>query len=292
MQAFTLRPPMKFTTEFCEREYNARAAIPDHAAIFARWTDRAATTRRLRACLIDLPYGDTAHEKLDLFAARSDGAPLLVFIHGGYWRSLDKSDFSWLAPAFVQEDISVALLNYGLAPQTTLEDIVRQVLRALGWLYLRADRYGFDPERIYIAGHSAGGHLVAMAMAALWPVLDERLPANLVKGGLAISGLYDLAPLLHAPFVNNDLRLTAERACRLSPIHLPPATRAPLLTAVGALESAEFKRQNALIAQAWAPVFARDVPLPGCHHLAVCDELGLHGSALFGAAVDLVRGRC
>ena len=281
---------MKFTTEFCEREYNARAAIPDHAAIFARWTDQAAATRRLRACLIDLPYGDSAHEKLDLFAARSDGAPLLVFIHGGYWRSLDKSDFSWLAPAFVREDISVALLNYGLAPRTTLEDIVRQVLRALGWLYLRADRYGFDPERIVIAGHSAGGHLVAMAMGALWPMLDPRLPANLVKGGLAISGLYDLAPLLHAPFVNNDLKLTPERARRLSPLHLPPATGAPLVTAVGALESAEFKRQNALIAQAWAPVFARDVPLPGCHHLAVCDELGQHGSALFSAAVDLVRG--
>lgn len=281
--------PPRYTTEFCEREYNARAAIAEHPRIFARWTEQAAVTRRLRACLIDLPYGDTAHEKLDLFPARGESAPLLVFIHGGYWRSLDKSDFSWIAPPFVGEGIAVALLNYGLAPRTPMEDMVRQVLRALRWLYLRADRYAFDPERIVVCGHSAGGHLTAMSMAALWPQLDAQLPANLVKGGLAISGLYDLEPLLHAPFVNADLQLTPERAARLSPIHLPPATDAPLVTAVGALESSEFRRQNALIAQHWPRNVLRDVPMPGCNHLTVCDELAQPGSALFEAALSLVR---
>ena len=282
---------MRHSTEFYEREYNARAAIPEHPRIFARWAEQAAATRRLRACLIDLPYGDTGAEKLDLFPARGDSAPLMVFIHGGYWRSLDKSDFSWIAPPFVNEGIAVALLNYGLAPRTPIEDIVRQVLRALSWLHQRADRYGIDPTRIFVSGHSAGGHLTAMAMAALWPVLSPDLPADLVKGGLAVSALYDLEPLMHAPFVNGDLQLTPARVERLSPARMPAATAAPLYTAVGALESGEFRRQNALIAQRWPRNFVRDIPLPGCNHLTVCDELGQPGSALFDAAIELVRGR-
>jgi arylformamidase len=282
---------MQQSTDFYEREYNARAAIAEHPRIFARWAEQATATRRLRACLIDLPYGATRDETLDLFPARGDAAPLLVFIHGGYWRSLDKSDFSWIAPAFVAEGIAVALLNYGLAPRTPMEDIVRQVLRAVAWLHGRAEHYGIDRSRIYLSGHSAGGHLTAMAMAALWPVLDPELPADLVKGGLAISGLYELAPLLLAPFINDDLQLTPARATRLSPALLPPATAAPLITAVGALESSEFQRQNALIGQRWRRNVVRDVPLPGCNHLTVCDELARPGSALFEAALALVRGR-
>lgn len=282
---------MQQSIDFYEREYNARAAIAEHPRIFARWAEQAMATRRLRACLIDLPYGATSDETLDLFPARGDASPLLVFIHGGYWRSLDKSDFSWIAPVFVAEGVAVALLNYGLAPRTPMEDIVRQVLRALAWLHKRAEHYGLDPRRIYLSGHSAGGHLTAMAMAALWPVLDPELPADLIKGGLAISGLYDLEPLLHAPFINSDLQLTPARAMRLSPALLPPATAAPLITAVGALESSEFRRQNALIGQRWRRNVVRDVPLPGCNHLTVCDELAKPGSALFDAALALVQGR-
>jgi arylformamidase len=244
--------PMKaavktYSVEFCEREYNNRALIPEHPQIFGRWAEQAAATRRLRACLIDLRYGESGSEQLDLFPARRDGAPLLVFIHGGYWRSLDKSDFSWIAPAFVNHGISVALVNYGLSPGTPIEEIVRQNLRAHAWLYRSADRLGFDPNRIFTSGHSAGGHLVAMMMAAIWPAFEPELPTDLIKGGMAVSGVYDLEPLLYAPFLAADLRLTPERARRLSPIHLPPATSAPLYTAVGSLESSEFKRQNALI---------------------------------------------
>jgi arylformamidase len=278
---------MKHNVEFLEREYNVRAAIPDHPQIFARWADQGAATRRLRAGLLNLPYGDTAGERLDLFPARQDSAPLFVFIHGGYWRSLDKFDFSWLAPPFVQRHIAVALLNYGLAPNTTVEDIVRQQLAAIAWLYRNGDRLGFDPERIVVSGHSAGAHLTAMMMAALWPAYDPQLPADLVKGGLAVSGLYDLEPLVHAPFINVDLRLDTRRAQALSPIHLPAATRAPLVTAVGALESSEFRRQNAMISTKWKQNFLRDVPMPACHHLTVIDQLADPDSPLFAAAMEL-----
>jgi arylformamidase len=282
---------MKYTVEFCEREYNARAAIPEHPQIFSRWAEQSAATRRLRACLIDLPFGDTAAERLDLFPARSDGAPLLVFIHGGYWRSLDKSDFAWLAPPFVDHGVSVALLNYGLAPKTPMDEIVRQVLRAHAWLYRNADRLGFDPNRITTAGHSAGAHLTAMMMAALWPVFGADLPADLVKGALAVSGIYDLEPLLHAPFVRSDLKLTPKLARLLSPVHLPPATGRPLYTAVGGLESGEFRRQTALIGKAWPRTVARTMPMPGFHHLNVIEELANPASPLFDATLELIRRR-
>ena len=274
---------------FYEREYNARAAIPEHPQIFARWAEQGALTRRLRACLIDLPFGETPAERLDYFPTRQDAAPLLVFIHGGYWRSLDKSDFSWLAPPFVQHGVALALLNYGLAPNTPIEDMVRQQLRALAWLYRNGDRLGFDPERIVVVGHSAGAHLTAMMMAALWPVYADDLPRSLVKAGLAISGIYDLAPLVHTPFVNVDLRLDARRARALSPVHMPPATSAPLITAAGAQESSEFHRQTQLIASAWKDVHLRNVPMAGVNHLTVMDELANPASPLFDAALDLVR---
>ena len=280
---------MKYTVEFCEREYNARASIPDHPQIFARWAEQSAATRRLRACLIDLPYGETASERLDLFPARSDSAPLLVYIHGGYWRSLDKSDFSWLAPPFVNHGVSVALLNYGLAPKTSMEEIVRQMLRAHAWLYRNGDRLGFDPSRIYVAGHSAGAHLTAMMMAALWPAYGADLPADLVKAGLAVSGIYDLEPLQHAPFIQADLKLTAKRARLLSPVHMPPATDRPLYTAVGALESSEFRRQTELIGKAWPRNLARHLTLPNLHHLNVIEELANPASPLFDAALEMTR---
>ncbi len=186
-----------------EREYNARAAIPDHPQIFARWAEQGAMTRRRRAGLIDMPYGDDPGERLDFFPAMQRNSPLLVFIHGGYWRSLDKFDFSWIAPPFLDAGVSVAFLNYGLAPRVPIEEMVRQQLRAIAWLHARAEELGFDPQRIVASGHSAGGHLTAMLMAALWPVFDPALPPDLVKGGVAISGLYDLEPLVPLPFIND-----------------------------------------------------------------------------------------
>lgn len=280
---------MKHDGAFYEREYNARAAIPDHPQIFARWAGQAALTRRLRACLVDLPYGETPAERLDYFPTRQDAAPLLIFIHGGYWRSLDKSDFSWLAPAFTQQGVAMALPNYGLAPVTPIEDMVRQQLQALAWLYRNGDRLGFDPDRIVVAGHSAGAHLAVMMMAALWPVYAPDLPPTLLKGGLAISGIYDLAPLLKASFVNVDLQLDDSRARLLSPVHLPPATDAPLITAAGALESSEFRRQTGLIGEVWKQALLRDLPIAGANHLTVVDELANPESELFEATRQLIR---
>ena len=273
---------------YYDRQYNARSMIPDHARIFERWKTRSQEARASLPCCLDIAYGATPAEKLDIFPAEGKSEALLVFIHGGYWRSLDKSDFSYLAPAFSRRGVTLALPNYGLCPKVGIEDIVKQNLLAIAWLWHYGVRYGVNPGRLYVAGHSAGGHLTAMMLAARWNTYMPELPYNLLKGGLAISGIYDLEPLVHAPFVNQDLKLGRAQARRLSPATIPPATTAPLYTAVGGDESDEFKRQNALIARTWRYAFAGDIPMPGCNHLTVVEELANPDSALFKVALGMM----
>ena len=273
---------------YFDGQYNARAMIPDHAQIFERGRKRSEEARASLRCALDVPYGATAAERLDVFPAEGRSEALLVFIHGGYWRSRDKSDFSYLAPAFARRGVTLALPNYALCPKVGIEDIVKQNLLAIAWLWHHGARFGVNPGRLYVAGHSAGGHLTAMMLAARWNTYMPDLPYNLVKGGLAISGIYDLEPLVQAPFVNVDLKLDRALARRLSPVNIPPATTAPLFTAVGGEESDEFKRQNALIARTWRYAFAGDIPMPGRNHLTVLEQLADPESALFKGAMDMM----
>ena len=273
-----------------DRQYNARASVPDHAAFFSRWRGDSVRSRKALAAEIDRVYGRSSDEKLDLFRAEKQGAPLLVFIHGGYWRSLDKADFSFLAPAFVASEVNLAVVNYGLAPATSMEEMVRQLLRAIAWLYKNASAMGFDPQRIVIAGHSAGAHLAAMMAAADWSKWDPLLPAHVVHGIVCISGLYDLEPLAQAPFLKDDIRLDRGGARKLSPANYRPSLAVPMLTAVGGDESAEFHRQNALIRSAWPHCFRRDVGLPGRNHFSAVDALVDSDHLLFHSTLGLFGG--
>jgi arylformamidase len=268
---------------FLSREYNNRQLFPDHAQHFARWAEGSARARGTMICFLDRAYGGSPAETLDIFPARKGDGSALVFIHGGYWRSLDKKDFSYLAPAWVDAGVSLVVVNYALCPAVTIERIVQQLLAASAWLYRHAGDYGMDEDRLFVSGHSAGGHLAAMMLAALWPVYDRALPRDLYKGALAVSGIYDLRPLVQVDWLQGDLRLDDAAALKLSPAYLPPATRAPLTLAVGGLESSEFKRQNALLAQRWKSILARDVPMPGKDHFTVVDGLADRASPLFAA---------
>jgi arylformamidase len=185
--------------------------------------------------------------------------------------------------------VSLAVVNYDLCPKVTIDDIVLQMLRASRWLWLHAEDYGMDQDRLYVSGHSAGGHLTAMMMAAVFPVFDARLPKDLWKGGLAISGVYDMRPLVQVDFLQADLRLDEESAMRVSPAFIPPATRAPVMTSVGGDESSEFRRQNALLGERWKAPFAGDIPMPGKHHFSVVDGLADQSSALFAGARRLMK---
>jgi arylformamidase len=255
-----------------DRQYNNRALIPEHPQIFERWTRASALAREKSVCQIDLRYGSGANETLDVFVPRLENAPILVFIHGGYWRSLDKRDVSFVAPSFVQDGAMVVVPNYALCPVVTIDEIAMQLVRSLSWVYRNAASYGADPRRIVVAGHSAGGHLAAMLLSCVWRKVALDLPADLVKSALAISGLFDLEPLRHTPFLMHDLRLTADSAPRLSPACFPKPGGV-LYATVGALESDEFLRQNDLIRNAWGepavPVCER---IAGANHLTVLHD--------------------
>jgi arylformamidase len=281
-------PHHESPADYYTRQYNARAAIPDHPYIFTRWQKESALARRTQAGLLDLPFGQAEKERLDFYPAHLSGAPLLVFIHGGWWRSLDKSDFTFIVPGYRRAGFNVALTNYTLAPEASIEEITLQQLRALAWLYRNAERLEFDRQRIVVAGHSAGGHLAAMMLAALWPVFGADLPHDLVKGGVLMSGLYDLAPICHAEFANVDLKLDADSARKLSPALMPQSHTAPLITAVGDLESDEFKRQTSLIASQWDGGFREEVRLNGLNHLTICDAFGDPAHPLFEASCRLI----
>ena len=269
--------------------YNNRELVPDHPQYFARWAESSQRARATMTCHLDLRYGDAPGEAIDLFPARKGDGSCLMFIHGGYWRSLDKKDFSFLAPTLVGGGISLAVVNYDLCPKVSMEEIVRQMLRASRWLWLHAEDYGMDQDRLYVSGHSAGGHLTAMLMAAIWPVFDPQLPKDLWKGGLAISGVYDLRPLVDIDWLNVDLRLDEAAAMRLSPAFMPPATRAPVMTCVGGDESSEFLRQNMLLGERWRSAVAGDISMPGKNHFSVVDGLADPASPLYLGARKLMK---
>lgn len=275
--------------DLLNREYNNRELVPEHPQYFARWAEGSARARSTMTCYLDRDYGPAPGEKLDIFPARKGDGSVLMFIHGGYWRSLDKRDFAYLAPAWVDAGVSLVLVNYDLCPHVSIEEIVRQMLRASAWLYRHAEEYGMDEDRLFVSGWSAGAHLTAMMMAALWPIYDARLPKDLFKGGLAVSGIYDLRPLVQIDFLNADLRLDEASAYKVSPAYLPPATRAPLFTCVGGAESPEFRRQNTLLAQRWKSAVSGDIAMPGHNHFSVIGELANPESPLFAGAKRMMK---
>jgi len=258
-----------------EAQYNNRARVPDHARHLSNWADASALARVESLAALDLRYGPAPGQTLDVFpaSARVKPSPVLLFIHGGYWRSLDKSDHSFVAPAFNAEGALVVVPNYDLCPHVTIEQIVMQLVHAVVWTIRHAAEFGADPRRIALAGHSAGGHLVAMLLSCRWKQLGLDLPAQPLLGGLSISGLFDLEPLRLTPSLAPDLRLTPASVKRLSPAFFP-RPRVPLYTVAGALESEEFLRQNRLIRDVWGPTA---VPvcetLPGADHFSVLANL-------------------
>lgn len=256
-----------------EAEYNARAAIPDHPEIFARWARESAAVRASLAGETGLAYGPDPGERLDWYPATGSGGarPILFFVHGGYWRSLDKDDFTFLVPPLQRLGVDVVLVNYGLCPRLTIAEIVAQVRRGLAWTRDHAAARGADAGRILLAGHSAGGHLVAMLLATDWAAAGRADVATALRGALAISGLYELEPLCHTS-VNVEARLDAATARALSPALLVPTVTAPLRLVVGGDESGAFWRQSERLAQAW-PSCTAPVAVPGAHHLAVVEAL-------------------
>ena len=269
-------------------QYNNRKRVPNFETILDRWAADSAAVRAAGSSRLDIEYGPSERERLDIFPADADG-PVLVFIHGGYWRSLDKDAHSFLAPAVNASGADLVTIGYPLAPQATMDEIVAAVGRSFAWLWREGAEHGLDRDRIFVSGHSAGGHLTASMMSEDWPARDPSLPADLIKGGCAISGLYDLEPI-RLTFLNEDIRLDAEMARRQSPIHRVPERAVPLILVVGESESTEFHRQQRDYAAAWAGAGhgVTDIIAPGADHFSVLDSMTDSESSLFRALGGLI----
>jgi arylformamidase len=268
--------------------YNPRLTVSGYEEVFERWESDSEHARARLDCYLDVPYGSAESETLDVFLAKGESRGLLMYIHGGYWRSLDKKRFSFIAPALVETGLTVAVVNYALCPSVQVADIVMQMVQASAWLYRNGANFGAPAGRLGACGHSAGGHLATMMLACRWRDYSPDLPEKVLCGALSISGLYDLTEIVKAPSINGDVRLTEKAALRVSSAFLPPATDAPLYTAVGTEENEGFQIQNRLIAKKWAKVHRADVPCAGRNHFTVLDELCDPRSALFGVALKMM----
>jgi arylformamidase len=256
------------TPEDVERGYNNRAAVPDHPAHLAAWAAWSKAARERTPPRSDLRYGPNPREVLDLFLPAGTPRGTYAYIHGGYWRALSKEDFSFVAGPMLDAGIAVAVIEYDLAPQVSIATIVDECRRAVQWLARKGPGHG-TAGPLVVGGSSAGGHLSAMMFATDWvPFGFARSP---LAGGVSVSGVHDLRPLVHFSF-NADFRLDEAEAWRLSPLQYRPHTRAPFVIACGADETSEFIRQSQLLWDAWPEVRRpQDGPLlvPGANHFTV-----------------------
>ena len=287
-----------------DSQYNNRARVPEAVQHLQRWAADSATARAaLQAsgqALLDVPYMadpalPPAAQTLDIFTPPpgatppAGGWPVLLFVHGGYWRALDKADHSFIAPPWVAQGAIVVIPNYGLCPAVRVSTITDQMRQAVAWTARHIGNLNGqpgNPDRFSVAGHSAGGHIVGMLLSTRWAecggsvaALPGQPDGSPIRHGISISGLFDLEPIRQTPFLA-DLGLTPEEAQVQSPIH-HRHTGGQLTAVVGGDESEEFLRQNGLLRTAWGEAAAPVAEvLPGLNHFSVVEELTRPSSRL------------
>lgn len=271
-----------------DAQYNNRAAVPDFADVVAAWQRDSEAARSQPGCKLDLAYGAGERAKLDIFPADGERAPVLVFIHGGYWQALDKSVFSCVAPRYVEAGVTVVTIGYPLCPQVKMGEIVAHCRAALLWVARNIAAHGGDPARIFLSGHSAGGHLTAQLAATDWT--SEGGPADLLKGGVPLSGLYELEPI-RLSYLNEALQLTPDEVAAYSPAVQSRVPSCPLLLAVGGAETDEFRRQQRDYAARLKGQGAtlETMEPEGFNHFTVVEAFRSPGTALSDAVLNLIK---
>ena len=261
--------------------YNNTAAVGQATrdAYVADWTKRSETIRKAPGARLDLRYGPGARHRLDVFPSGVPAAPTLVYIHGGYWQMNDKEPYAFLGEGVLAAGLNLAVVEYTLAPAARMDQIVAEIRSAVSWVIEHAKEHGGDPARVFVSGHSAGGHLTAMAMT------DARL-----AGGVAISGIYDLEPI-RLNYLNDKLGLDVAEAERNSPMRHFPASAAPLVVAVGLSELPELVRQSEEYAAAWTGrgLHGRYLPVPGHDHFSILEEMARPKGLTLVALIDMAR---
>ncbi len=274
-----------------DAQYNNRAAVPGFADIVEGWQKDSASVRAELKGHLDVSYGDGVRAKLDIFPAAGDAsgqAPVLAFIHGGYWQALDKAVFSCVAPVYVEAGITVVTIGYPLCPDVTMGGIVAQCRAALLWLSRNIGDYGCDPTRLFLSGHSAGGHLSALLAGTDWAA--EGGTANLLKGAIPLSGLYELEPI-RLSYLNEALHLNPDEVAQYSPSLQTTRISCPLLLAVGGAETDEFRRQQRdyaahLSGQEMSP---QTLEPEGLNHFTIVEAFRSSGTVLSDAVLNFIK---
>ncbi len=270
-----------------EKEYDNRARVPEHPEIFARWQRETEAYRaEARGAVLGASYGPSKRNTVDFFPGQGAGAdaPLAMFIHGGWWRTLDPAMFSQMAKGPNAHGVDVAVVGYDLCPNVSIATIIEQMRAAILYLWRR------HKKRVFVYGHSAGGHLAACMVATEWTTLDPSAPNDLVPSAYAISGVFDLAPLTKVS-QNADLRLTDKSAHDASPLYWKVPAGRTLDAVVGGIESSEFLRQSKIIVEAWRQGMAqtRYEEIAGANHFTVLDPLTDANGAMTKRVVELAR---
>lgn len=273
-----------------EYQYNNMARRPDAPELLQHLSELSEVYRGQADAKLDCVYGGAERERLDVFRCGKADAPVLIYIHGGYWQRGDKSIYSYIAEAFNNTGVDVAIIGYPLCPEVSMTALTDSIRKALAWLFRNATDLGICADRINLSGHSAGGHLTAMAMATAWPEYGDDLPPDLLKSAIPISGLYLLQPLLPTT-ISEALHLTDEEIIELSPALLQAAHTAPLLTIVGGAETPEFFRQSDSLTEAWSrPGSIIDKHIePDADHFDVVARLASTESEIFQRIVAWLK---
>lgn len=276
-----------------DAQYNNREMVPEHVELYEKWTPMCAQVLADFPHQLDAAYGTTPREVMDIIlpdpAKSGDGPfPVLLYIHGGYWMSRTKGDQTFLARAYADAGIAFALVEYDLMPGVRMVDIVRQCREAVRWMWTNGQAFGIDPKRIFVSGHSAGGHLTAELAATDWS--KQGMAPNILKGGVALSGIYDLAAMKGC-YLQDTLALTDEEVARHSPQYFETAPATPLIVAPGGAESDAFHHQSRNLVNTWNAKGGNCAYLEpeGCNHFTILADFADPASALCRAAIALVR---
>ena len=258
----------EYSQEELNRQYNNRLQVPEHATHVENWEKLSEESREQYKCIRDIEYGQLSRERLDIYPSSTPGSKTLIFIHGGYWRNLDKSQFHFVAKAFHDDDLTTVLITYPLAPEVSIDQVVLSCRKAVHWVYENIVAYNGDPEQIYIAGHSAGGHLAVMMMTA-----NEKFPPISLKGVCSMSGLFNLIPIRLSD-VNETLKMDHTMALRNSPVLLEPVTNCPLLVTVGGNETDEYLEQSEDLYFGWKEkTDLQFLKLKGLNHYSIVEDI-------------------
>jgi arylformamidase len=274
------------TAEYCERHYNL--APPEVVGQLLAELGQRSAPARARAAQLDMRYGSTPDETLDVFRPAGRSRAIVVFIHGGLWQFGDKDQFAFPATAWNGADVTYVAVNYSLVPAVTIEDQVAQCRRALVFIRRQAGEFGADAGKLYVAGHSSGGHLAALMMATDWTSVESGLPRQILAGGLTLSGVHDLEAIRRTAFMNAALQLDQRRVAALSPTRLDPVAGVRLFAAVGELENEEFQRQTRVLCEAWKVLPQQTLVVRGADHFTILDHFADPSSELFGAAAAMI----